>query len=218
MDVIQVYKFIEWFGKDTYETAKQQFFAGLEEDFPSRTGFLENHVLYLPYIGEQPDLRQSQTVIIQDTNGPDPFSNRERPPRWLKDKGHTLLANGEETCIAKSSGNLVYDIFRIEKTPQGTFSLFLNYTHYSLDIGIPSRNNHKIADIKPGEPVRYRLNGKSDFTMTGRKERAFLERDYLFEYAGQANSIVFLELNKIERTKTRAGKPYKLVDERKILY
>lgn len=53
--------------------------------------------------------------------------------------------------------------------------------------------------------------------MTGRKQRTFVEYDYLIEYLGQAEELQFKPLSKVEITKSVPTDQYKLVDERKIL-
>ena len=111
--------------------------------------------------------------------------------------------------------SLTFEIFRIEKKDPDSFNLYLDYSGNQFSIGIPGRDDHKIAAIKLNQPVRYRVNGKSDFTMSGRKQRTFAEYDYLIEYVGQADKIVLKDQDKIETIKIKPN--YKLVDERKIL-
>ena len=225
IDVIQIFKSAERFKKDDYETGKLRILNQCEDSLTSRTGYLENRTLYLPDMGKQePDLQSAHTVIIQDINGFDPFLfamplEGSHQPRWFKDikKNHVLLVNEQAICFYRLSGSLTFEIFRIEKKQPDTFNLYLNYSGNQFAIGVPGRDDHKIAEIKLNKPVRYRLNGKSDFTMTGRKQRTFAEYDYLIEYSGQADKIVFKDLKKIETIKIKPNKEYKLVDERKIL-
>ena len=224
IDVIQIFKSAERFKKDDYETGKLQLLNLWEESFTSSTGYLQNGTLYLPDVGKQePDLLNAHTIILQDINGFDPFHlamplEKTQQHRWFKDfnKNHVLLVKDQVLCYYKLSHSLTFEIFRIEKKQPDTFNLYLNYTGNKFAIGIPERNDHKIAGIKLNKPVRYKFNGKSDFTMTGRKQRTFAEYDYLIEYAGQADKIVFKDWNKIETSKIKP-KEYKLVDERKIL-
>ena len=224
IDVIQIFKLEERFKKDEYEAGKLRVLNQSEDSLMSRTGYLENHTLYLPDMGKQePDLQSAHTVIIQDINGFDPFPftmsrDASHRPRWFKDikKNRVLLVNDEAICYYRLSRSLTFEIFRIEKKLPDSFNLYLNYSENPLAIGVPERDDHKIAEIKLNKPVRYKLNGKSDFTMTGRKQRTFVEYDYLIEFVGQADKIVFKDWNKMETSKIKP-KEYKLVDERKIL-
>lgn len=223
IDVIQIFKSVERFKKDDYDPAHLQLLNEAEDRLISRTGYLADQVLYLPDTGQQlPGLQDAHTVIIQDINGFDPLrkpgtGKKLDPLEWYKDrnKNYVLGVNAESVCFARPAKSLTFEIFRIEKNEPGIFSLYLNYAGNQFAIGIPERDDHKIATIKLNQPVRYRVNGKSDFTMSGRKQRTFAEYDYLIEYVGQAEKIVFKELNKLEILKIKPG--YKLVDERKIL-
>lgn len=225
IDVIQIFKSAERFKKDDYETGKLQLLNLWEESFTSSTGYLENGTLYLPDVGKQePDLQSAHTIIIQDINGFDPFHfakplEKTQQHRWFKDfnKNHVLLVKDQAICYYRLSRSLTFEIFKIEKKQPGIFNLCLNYTANKFAIGIPERNDHKIAEIKLNKPVRFKFNGKSDFTMTGRKQRTFAEYDYLIEYLGQADNILFKDFKKLETIRKTPGKEYKLVDERKIL-
>ncbi len=119
-------------------------------------------------------------------------------------------------CYYRQANTLSFEIFKLIKKEPGRFSLHLNYSENELNIGIPTRNNHKIAAIKQQQVIQYRINGKSDFTLTGRKARTFIELDYLVEYKGQADTITFTEtispFNSLSKSIF-----YKLIDERKRL-
>ena len=223
--VIQIFKSAERFKKDDYGAGKLQLLNLWEESFTSSTGYLENGTLYLPDVRKQePYIQSAHTVILQDINGFDPFHfamplEKTRQHRWFRDfnKNHVLLVKDQAICYYRLSHSLTFEIFRIEKKQPDAFNLYLNYTGNKFAIGIPERNDHKIAEITLNKPVRYKLNGKSDFTMTGRKQRTFAEYDYLIEYVGQANKIVYKDFKKIETIRNKPNREYKFVDERKIL-
>ncbi len=224
-DVIQILKSVERIKKPDYSTEARQLPGPWGDSFVSRTGFLEDHTLFLPTdTKHEPDLKTADLVIIQDINGFDPFLvekswDKTTLPEWFKDsrKSYVLSTNRQLICFNRPSKPRAFEIFKIEKNKSGTFDLHLNYTANEFHIGIPKRDDHKIAELKLHKPIRYKVNGKSDFTMTGRKQRTFVEYDYIIEYLGQADKIEFRDLNKIEKTKTIPIDNYKLVDERKIL-
>ena len=155
IDVIQIFKSAERFKKDDYETGKLQLLNLWEESFTSSTGYLENGTLYLPDVGKQePDLQSAHTVIIQDINGFDPFPftisrDASHRPRWFKDikKNHVLVVKDQAICFYRLSKSLTFEIFKIEKKQPDTFDLSLNYTENKFAIGIPERDDHKIAEI-----------------------------------------------------------------------
>lgn len=135
-------------------------------------------------------------------------------PHWYKDynKNNALSVNGEPICFYRLAVSMTLEIFKIEKSQPDSFNLYLNFEANKHSIGIPKRDNHKIAELKLNQSVRYRVNGKSDY-----KQRTFSEYDYIIEYTGRAEKIVFKDWNKIAITKRVTDKEYKLVDERKIL-
>jgi len=222
IDVIQIFKSEERFKKGDYETGR--LLNQWEDSLLSGNGYLKGRTLYLPDTGrEESAIEKAKTVIILDLKGFDPFASAlalktTRPPRWHMDtkKKHMLYVRDEIICYYNLAASMDFEIFRIEKKQPDSFNLYLNYTGNRFAIGIPERDDHKIAGLKPGKAVRYRLNGKSDFTMSGRKQRTFAEYDYIIEYPGQADKIVFKDPDKIKMSKT-PNKEYKLVDERKIL-
>ncbi|HMK04469.1 MAG TPA: hypothetical protein VK489_09765 [Ferruginibacter sp.] len=222
IDVIQIFKSEERYKKDNYETAK--LLNQWEDSLTSRNGYLKDHTLYLPDTADPaPGIEDARIVIIQDIKGFEPFSaetSRQytRKPRWHMDtnKKHMLYVNDEIICFYKLAASINLGILRLEKEQPGSFILSLNYTGHVLEMGIPERNDHKIAQLKAGKPVRYRTNGKSDFTMSGRKDRTFAEYDFIIAYIGQADKVIFKDAARMETVK-KLPADYKLVDERKIL-
>lgn len=224
-DVIQIFKSVERIEKPDYTTETRQILDQWGESFVSKTGYLTEHTLCLPTgTKQEPDLKTADLIIIQDISGFDPFLienswNKTNMQDCFKGskKSHILSANRQLICFNRPSRLWTFEIFKIKENKSNNFDLSLNYSANESYIGIPKRDDHKIAELKLHRPIRYRLNGKSDFTMTGRKQRTFLEYDYIFEYLGQADKIEYKDLNKIEKTKTIPTDIYKLVDERKLL-
>lgn len=95
------------------------------------------------------------------------------------------------------------------------YELFLDYTSNSSLLGMPQRSDHKIAELRPGHPVRLRINGKSDFTLSGRKQRTYFEFDHIFEWVGSATKLEFKDFFEFGIIKTIPITACKLVDERK---
>jgi hypothetical protein len=226
IDVIQVFKSEERFRKTNYPKNKFELLDQWQEKLTSRTGYLLGQTLHLPRVENQkPDIEKAQLLIIVDRVGvKDPFliekpGSEKHIPRWHKDsdKLHSLWIYEEAICYYKLANVLAFEIFRIEKTDPETFALYLNYSSNSLSIGIPERSNHKVGVFGKDKLLRYRLNGKSDFTMSGRKDRSFVEYDFVLRYLGQAEKVEFQEINQMEREKVIAARDCRIVDERKIL-
>lgn len=224
-DVIQIYKSKGILEKLSYTPQNRKHFSNLNETVVSENGYVENGILYLQhYYRNHPDLQTADLIIIQDTDGFNPFliheslndvilpegDFRSRRDFLIKDNKH--FAGLRQLSTPKS-----FELFKICKSGNDTFELFLDYASNAMIIGMPERENHKIGELKKNQPLRYKINGKADFTLTGRKQRTFCEFDYIFEWIGQVDKIGFQELNKLKKTKKIPLAECKLIDERKIL-
>lgn len=63
-------------------------------------------------------------------------------------------------------------------------SVSLDYNYYEL--GRPRRDNFKICELHENKPVEININGKKDFTLTGRRKRTYTEKNIILNYLGQA--------------------------------
>ncbi len=199
IDVIQIYKSVKAFTKSSYTPESRKQFQERKNAIDSYEGYLEDGTLFLPLeYKDMSEIKDAGLIIIQDSEA--------------------NIFPGEETenpCIFKQLNTpKSFEIFRIKRSDD-VYELFLDYTSNALRIGIPKRDNHKICELKPSKPVRYKINGKSDFTMSGRKERSFCEFDYIIEWEGKAERIEFCALNRIKKTKTVQECIF--IDERKNL-
>lgn len=225
IDVIQIYKSKEIFTKSTYTPRNRNLFNLSEESFDSTQGYLENETLILPIEYKKlHDVKTADLIIIQDIKGWESFLVNKYLegldlPDWFNKSRREFLINDNKTLYAFRQLSFVqsFEIFKIQKTERGFFELEIDYTANSMRIGIPERENHKFCDLKKSKPIRYKINGKSDFTMTGRKERTYYEFDYIIEWIGTADKIEFRELSKINTSKIVPLGNSKLIDERKIL-
>ena len=225
IDVIQILKSVERIEKSDYSTETRQLVDQWGDKLVSKTGYLTDSTLCLPTDARQePDLKTADLVIIQDIRSFDPFLaerswGNANLPDWFKNsrKSYVLSTNRQLICFNALLRLWAFEIFRIKKNKSGSFNIHLSYSANEFHIGIPKRDDHKIAELKLHKPIRYKVNGKSDFAMTGRKQRTFVEYDYIFEYLGQADKIEFRDLSKIEKTKIIPTNNYKLIDERKVL-
>lgn len=224
IDIIHIYKHKEIFHKNTYTSENRKVLNSVERFFESENGYLDNGNLYLPIeFKSRPDLDTADLIIIQDIKNRDPFLTNKAEEQtglsgeFIKSKRDFSIADNQTHFEFRNMNSpKFFEIFSISKSVKNSFELSMIYNQ--LSIGIPERKSHKICDLKLKHPVRYKINGKSDFTMTGRKQRTFYEYDYVIEWIGQADKIIFQELNKIKKTKEIHLDKCKLIDERKILY
>jgi hypothetical protein len=220
-DVIQIFKSVDRIEKPDYNTASRQK-VGVWETIASKTGFLKENIITLPIeSNNDPKVKNADLIIIQDIKDFDPFLinkfwDNSQFPEWLKSsrKENLNLGNLQLKEFSIHSKPWIFEIFEFKKPNNDTIEVWLKY---SDTIGIPKRESHKIAELKIGKPIRYKINGKDDFTMTGRKQRTFSEFDYILEYIGKADKIEYKALNKIETLKNIPATDCKVIDERKIL-
>lgn len=220
-DLIQIFKSVERIEKPDYDTTSRQS-VGDWENIVSKTGFLKDGTITLPIESKnEPNIKNADLIIIQDIKGFDAFLinkywDNSQFPDWFKNshKEYCHSTNLQLKGFSFLTRHWNFEIFEFRKTDGECFEVWLKYTDA---IGFPKRENHKIAELKIGKPIRFKINGKSDFTMTGRKQRTFSEFDYIIEYVGTADKIQYKELNKIETSKAVPVTDCKLIDERKIL-
>lgn len=51
-------------------------------------------------------------------------------------------------------------------------------------IGLPERDNYQLCLLREGSAVEVNINGKFDFSLTGRMDRTYIEQRYLWQYLG----------------------------------
>jgi hypothetical protein len=81
-------------------------------------------------------------------------------------------------------------------------------------VGDPQRDEMKIASLPPGKSLEFKINGKTDFSLTGRRPRHYLEQDFLIRNHGLVESWQVTDPPFV-KTKTQADK---VVDLRKLLW
>jgi hypothetical protein len=221
IDIIQIFKSVDKIEKPEYNTTSREN-VGDWGIIISKTGFLKDGIITLPTESKNdPSIKKADLIIIQDIKGFDPFlmnkSIDNSPfPDWFKNsrKEHLHSINLQHEGFSIQSRHWDFEIFEFKKTLEQSIEVWLKYTD---SIGIPKRENHKIAELRIGKPIRFKINGKDDFTMTGRKQRTFSEFDYFLEYLGTADKIQYKALNKIATSKAVPLSNCKLIDERKII-
>lgn len=115
---------------------------------------------------------------------------------------------------------LVLDVPR----PLGIFNLAqkeeleLHLRHEPLSTEIPKRDGFKISDLRKGEPIEVKINGKYDFSLFGSpRARVFKEQQYIFQYVGDFTSFQVLK-QPITSIHKRIPENRKLVDLLKPLW
>jgi hypothetical protein len=176
--IFQVFRNISVYGKE------QKSFADRKDNntwavIQSKSGHLINGELYLPeQILQNPDFVTCDLITMEDDN----------PSRTLQSEAirtNNLLYNH---CFHLARKNRLY-IFEIRN--KNSIELHLHYGYF--EIGTPERENFKICDLKKDEPVEVKINGKTDFSMSSRRERVFKEQEYIFVFVGEFDSCKILK-------------------------
>ena len=168
--VIQLFKKIS-----VYTKAEKSFELRKDEmqwnDLTSKSGYINEGELFLPEsFSDKKDAHLTDLILMAD---------------------NSIMSNNEsatpENQYFLPSPTYRFDIFEIKKN----LDLFLRYNEY--DIGMPKRNDFKLAALRKGISLEIRINGKSDYTMTAGKERTYKDQQYILTYHGDFNSASILK-------------------------
>lgn len=195
--VLQCFKFLDRIAKPEYTPGRRKQLQQREKQAVSTSGYLQKGGLYLPEKFKAVQFENLELVVLQDT--------------YTCQKWHS-----EVHFFKKPRGTYAFDIFRIDSEEIESIDLYLNFTANASLIGFPGREDHKFMTLKKGKALQYLLNGKSDFTLTGRKQRTFNEFEYIFEYPGEAGEVHFVSEVEVEKNKM-IPQDFSTVDERKLL-
>ncbi len=185
--VLQIFRNINF-----YEKPKKSFNDRRDElewgSIPSKSGCVTEGQLFLPEsIKTNPDARSCDLITIEDDNQPQIFPS----PHLHKEK-MLYVPRLPQPPPSNHCLNLVrpnnLDIFELRL--EGELELYLQYGYF--DVGIPKRNNFKLCQVKLGEPVEIKINGKIDTSLTAGKERTFKEQHYVFHYLGDFPNATLL--------------------------
>lgn len=203
---LHLYKSTAIFDKTNYTAGNREKARIGPGPFHLSNGYFKEGTMFLPgtYRSYFEKKEKALLVIIDDTGK----ENTYNKPVFVDKAVPFHYISGE---ILKS-----LELFKIRNKEGDIFELFLDYKANVFRIGVPNRTNHKIAELTSEKSILYRLNGKSDFTMTGRKQRTFYEFEYLFEPVKKVEHIEFKDISALS-VKQVPNQESKIIDERKIL-
>lgn len=217
--VFQVFKKLARIPKPFYTTEIRKSFNQWPKTIESLNGYVNNDKLILPSERKSKvDLKNPKSIIIQDIIGYSGLKktheeNQVNFPDWFRKQKE--INNKELFTFSPQKSKLDFEIFNISLIDQ--IELNLDYLQNSFNIGIPERDNQKICNISKNKPIRFLINGKSDSSMSSRKQRTYSEFDYIIEYLGEFNKIQYSPLNKVKVNKQIPVAVSKEINMRKIL-
>lgn len=143
----------------------------------STNGFVVDDKLFLPEnILQQSNFTESATIIMLNENS---CSNKM-----------VHLIN-DELLLYRKCPKIELDIFELKLNEK--IELHLLYNQFA--IGLPERDSFKLCDIKMNQPIEIKINGKLDFSLTSRRERTYIEQQYIIQYFGVFNSCEIYKPN-----------------------
>ena len=164
---LQIYRNIYSYGKEQKSFDDRKELAAWKP-IVSKSGYVLNNQLYLPEsIVAEADFKNCALLTIEDNNS---------------DVHHTLhhiYPKKINQCFQRSR-HLKLDIFKLEI--KDAIDMHLDYGYF--EVGTPERANFKLCTLQPQEPVEIKINGKTDASLSSRRERTFKEQHYIYENLG----------------------------------
>lgn len=206
--VLQVFRNAVFYGKSQKSWEDRAHMMDWEV-MQSQSGYLEEGILYLPEtIRSFPDLPQSDLITLEDDNPPTAeVPNRGRYSLWRDTEGQT------NRCF-----NLLhprkFDFFEIAQEGD---DLILSLRPGYFEVGDPERERFRVCVLRPGSDVEIRINGKTDFSLSSRRDRTYLEQHYVFRHLGLFSGCYLMKApcHKIEK---RIPEKRKVIDLKKPLW
>lgn len=209
--VLQVFHNVVRFGKEENNAEAREALCRWQKTILSRCGDVKGKSLALPQevMADRSRFERSDLLILNDYNNAEEVGKRVPLHEEVGASGVTLLQLGSR-CID-------YEIFQLSRGEKG-LDLLLDYTRTAPYIGAPRRNDYRLACLKPGDVLRVTINGKLDFSASGRRARSYQVRDYLIQYLGDIGSFTFQPESTPPTSKRPPLSQARHVDLREILY
>lgn len=169
--VVQLFRNINSYGKDekSFEDRKEKI---AWKPIHSTSGFVKENAVHLPEsILEQTNFELSDLVLIIDDN----FQ-----------KSQNVVYTKEKNIYFRNKSTNKFDFLQIKLDEK--IELYLKPGYF--EVGFPERDEFKICELTLNKPISIKINGKRDFSLTGRRARTFVEQEYIFNYIGDFKEIV----------------------------
>ncbi|WP_343632865.1 hypothetical protein [Fluviicola sp.] len=208
--VLHIFKKNAVIPKPEYTPGIRKSFFEWGNQLVSRLGMIENnHLLLANEYKDQIHISRTGTVIIQDIIG---YSGTSAKSDYLRYAKMNDIPGWYVDSWLRRFPEII--TFNKEDRMQQFESFSLNLQSLELYL----KDAHKIADLKSGNPVLVRKNGKWDFSATGRRQRNYFESEYIIQYLGEVENIAFVPENKLEIQREIPWKTAKTIDLRTPFY
>ena len=168
--VIQLFKNIHIYTKaeKSFELRKDQM---QWKDVNSKSGYINKEELFLPEVLlEKKDFQLCEMILLSDN---------------VSSQNSELFVSENQYFLPAPYWR--FDNFEIKKN----LDIFLRYNEY--EIGIPKRDNFKLATLKPGFPIEIKINGKFDYNMSSGRERTYKDQQFIIIHHGNYKQATILK-------------------------
>ncbi|MFD0940729.1 hypothetical protein [Pedobacter boryungensis] len=171
--LIQLFRNINTYGKEekSFEDRKDKI---AWKPIQSASGVVKNDVVSLPQsILQQPNFEHSDLLIMIDDN--------------FQQSQNVVYTEEKNLCFRRNSLNK-FDFLQLKLEEK--IELYLKPGYF--EVGDPPRSEFKLCELEKDKPISIKINGKRDFSLTGRRARTFVEQEYIFHYLGDFKECVVI--------------------------
>ncbi|MBL6447960.1 hypothetical protein JMN32_16710 [Fulvivirga sp. 29W222] len=201
--VIQVFSCSYEYDKKFREYGSRKDYVKWKDELSSGTTVGEEVVINRDcYENREGVLRDLIVLVDNNFNTYEDYLNLLKLNDQLHGDNTTQLEQSYKIYLRQQKGLLLgaakpwaqgVEIFKLRFG--GAIELFLNWDYWN--VGEPKRQNYKIAELKEGVPVNILIDGKRDFSLSGRRKRVYIENNYIIEYKGIHDQVWVLDDHKV---------------------
>ncbi len=172
---------VKWKKQIRSESAIEENVLIRKDCYAKRTGILEDVVILVDH-----NLDTYQDFLnLQKLKGQSDEDNN-----WNQLKYRDQQKEKKGIFLGKLQDHFLnFEIFQFKLGEE--IEVYLNWDYWK--VGGPERAAHKIAELKRHKPVEIKIDGKRDFSATGRRARTFIENNYILEYKGVMEGLELVE-------------------------
>jgi hypothetical protein len=215
IDLVNVYTYYEIFGKTNYSLEDMQHLSVGTVLLDSKAGLVRDGRLLL-HEKWQRDFRRvkgSTVFLFHELKSNDrhefALTSDSRRPFFQSFPGFSVLQRGSGL-----RGSLFFFQSVDDQQIDVNFDADTNRSYIGPQ---PQRQSHKIGELTADDMIRFQVNGKHDFSATGRRERSYSEfAAVIHRRRLEVDEVEFVNSEALVEKLTLGD--CKVIDERKRLY
>ncbi|EMR03212.1 hypothetical protein [Cesiribacter andamanensis] len=207
--LVQLHRRLLDYGKELRSFDARKTISQWQEPLYSRSGHVQEGVLYLPQlIVEHPQFQQCTFISLEDRH-----QAQAELPVLASPSCYQQLEPQRNACLDLRHPRSLH-IFQLREQ-DGKIEVHLQWGYF--EVGEPRRDNIKLAELEAGKSVEIKINGKRDASLSSRRARTYREQAYIFEHLGHFTQARLLPPSAPAVAK-QLPQDRKLVDLLKVLY